>query len=179
MKPLTRTIHRLVELLSIVILFFFRPIIVPIIVDIVVMLIILIKDRKRESLYYDFISFIIAYILMFFTALFFPNFELLPYTPHYIYPVLLVVTVMSLIIKRPVTSGKTFKKGYNRFSIMDYIHTGVWAVTFLSATFCSFYYFPQSEYMLYSFYCLAGGIAVRIIIWTLGKFPKHAATIAK
>ena len=179
MKPITRTIHRLVELLSIVILFLFKPIIVPIFFDIVVMSVMLIKDRKRDSLYFDFISFVIAYILMFFTALFFPNFELLPYTPHYIYPVLLFVTLMSIIIKRPVTSGQTFNKGYNRFSIMDYVHTWVWAVTFLSATFCSFYFFPSSEYMIYSFYCLAGGIAIRIIIWIFGKFPKHVTTIAK
>ena len=179
MKSLTRIIHRIVQILSVALLFVVRPIIVPILFNIVVMSVMLLNDRKKGNMFFDFLSFALAYILMFFTALIFPNLELLPHTPHFIYPALTFITVLSLVIKRPITSGQAFKKSYGPANAIDYINTGVWATAFLSATFCSFYFFPKSEYLIYSFYALGSGIAVRIIIWILGKMPKHVTTIAK
>lgn len=179
MKTFSRIIHRVVQILSIALLFVFRPIIVPILFNIIVMSVMFINDRKKGNLYFDFIGFIIAYILMFFTALIFPSLELLPHTPHFIYSVITFITVLSLVIKRPISGGQAFKKSYGPQNTIDYINNGVWATAFLSAMFCSFYFFPRSEYIIYSFYALGSGIAVRIIIWIMGKLPKHATTIAK
>ncbi len=179
MNTKSRIIHRLIQLFSVVILFFISPIIVPLSIDLVVMIIVFIKDRKKEILLFDFANFIIAYLLMLLTALLFPAFELLPYTPHFIYPVFLFSTILSLAIKRPITSTQTLKKSFESTRTNDYLVTVVWLVTFLSATFCSFYFFPNSEYMIYSFYSIGGGIAISIIIWILRRLPKHASTVAK
>jgi hypothetical protein len=155
-------INRIVEIASIIALFFFVHILMGLIVNVLIFTVLIAKEIKKGYVTFDLLAFWLTYLSMLITKLLFPAIDVLPHMPHFIYTILAVLAFISLVIKKPFTYGISLHSSHPA-PVTEFFRSGIWFLCFVGAAFGSFYFFPNHLYLLVSFSFVIIAIFINIL----------------
>ena len=157
-------IKRIVEIVSVILLFLFSNTMFPLLINLVIIGLFFYFEFRRKALSIDILAFFLTYSVMTIVGLLFPRLDLLPHTPHFIYPILTILTLVSLIVKQPFTGGASFSALPKVAQRFEYFRTSLWLFCFLGASVSSFYFFPNYLYLASSFGFLTFAIVLNMLL---------------
>lgn len=157
-------IKRIAEILSVVLLFLFSNTMLPLLINLIVIGLFFYLEFREKALSLDILAFFLTYFTMTVVGLLFPRMDLLPHTPHFIYPILTVLTLISIVVKQPFTGGSSFASLPKMAQRFEYFRTSLWLFCFLGASVSSFYFFPNYLYLASSFGFLALAIVLNMML---------------
>lgn len=172
-------IIRLILIGTVFLLFIIESIELALLIDTSILGILILILFKIKKIPYEVVGFFTAFGLMYISKILYPDFFVLSRTPHYIYSSLFIITLISIFIRKPFSTGILIGETSKYGSPFEFRKSYLWLMVFLSSALFAFLLFPGKYYIILSGLTVLAGAIINVVLNFLWKSRDENKNLVK